>query len=80
MWHRPRVIGEGAFPDGPESPPSPRAKALVEAGEWDAGEKLVLLLCSVRPSVLRTHIWIYFCATHNWIYFVCPMHSCAPYA
>jgi hypothetical protein len=30
---------------------------------------IFLLLCSVRLSVLRSHIWIYFCATHNWIYF-----------
>jgi hypothetical protein len=40
-----RVIGEYAFPDGPEAPPSPRAKALVEAGEWDAGDKLAMTSC-----------------------------------
>jgi hypothetical protein len=38
-----RLVGEAAFPAGPESPPSPRVKVLIEAGDWDADEEVAMV-------------------------------------
>jgi hypothetical protein len=40
-----KLVGEAAFPNGPESPPSPRVKVLIETGDWDAAEKVAMVPC-----------------------------------
>jgi hypothetical protein len=37
-----RLVGEAAFPGGPESPPSP---VLIEAGDWDDDEEVAMVPC-----------------------------------
>ena len=40
------LVGLAAFPDGPVSPPSPKAQALMDEGEWDVKEKVSMVAIS----------------------------------
>jgi hypothetical protein len=40
------LLGEAAFPNGPDSPPSPKVQVLMEAGEWEFKEKVPMVACT----------------------------------